>query len=580
MRVLDRPTEDYASEAHDPASDESAVGLSRGVHYLVRRASAVLAKRRSDAQARRLDICRDILAGDLSSLDGTELAPHYKAASRKDQHYLVGALYVLLMPERRRQRLAAYFTPPGLSEYVVSRLLELGFDPSIHSALDPACGGAAFLVPIAEKMLALAHDADKEQVARSARSRLTGIEIEPGLASLSELLIADALGTTRTTSSAVVLRANALRSTLLGDKKFDVVVSNPPYGRVFRPNPDLLDTWRDVITDGHVNTYSLFIALSLHLARPGGLIALLIPTSFTGGPYFSRLRGKIRQLADVIRLDLIEKRSDEFLDVTQDTCVLFLRRKREDATTHLAAPSCALIRPTGVIDELGDIHLPEKQDGEWILPGVRDGDSLKDVFRRPITFTLQDYGYEARSGYFVWNRSLADLENRDSPLRGELPLIWAQNIEADRSIEPISRPIAGKLAGAVTFVRVPSTSTAIVYHPCVVLQRTTNRRQPRRLVAGFVEQTLVDRYGGLVTENHTIVLVPKTLFAPLVTPEQLAALLNSAPVDDLYRRISGTVSVSTKLLRKLPLPKPSVFLEQLAISEGIDAAVMAAYSAS
>jgi len=37
--------------------------------------------------------------------------------------------------------------------------------------------------------------------------------------------------------------------------------------------------------------------------------------SFVGGPYFAALRKRILERASVLRLDLIDKRSDVFLDV-------------------------------------------------------------------------------------------------------------------------------------------------------------------------------------------------------------------------------------------------------------------------
>ncbi len=59
---------------------------------------------------------------------------------------------------------------------------------------------------------------------------------------------------------------------------------------------------------------------------------------------------------------------------------------------------------------------------------------------------------------------------------------------------------------------------------------------------------------GYVTENHTIVIVPdpaKRQQLPLCT---VCRLLNTMAVDGRFRRMSGSVSVSTKALRDLPLP--------------------------
>src|SRR5262249_33064125 len=88
----------------------------------------------------------------------------------------------------------------------------------------------------------------------------------------------------------------------------------------------------------------------------------------------------------------------------------------------------------------------------------------------------------------------------------------------------------------------------------VILQRTSNRRQKRRLIAAIVRQRDAIGGRGFVTENHTIIVVPdpaRRQRLPLCT---VCRLLNTAAVDSRFRRISGSVSVSTKALRELPLP--------------------------
>ena len=66
-----------------------------------------------------------------------------------ERHYWIASLYALLMPKARRRRLAAYFTPPHLAHYAIDALVEAGIKPGQHRILDPASGGAAFLVPLA-----------------------------------------------------------------------------------------------------------------------------------------------------------------------------------------------------------------------------------------------------------------------------------------------------------------------------------------------------------------------------------------------------------------------------------------------
>jgi adenine-specific DNA-methyltransferase len=91
--------------------------------------------------------------------------------------------------------------------------------------------------------------------------------------------------------------------------------------------------------------------------------------------------------------------------------------------------------------------------------------------------------------------------------------------------------------------------------PAVLVQRTTAPEQPRRLVASLLDgATLVEVWGGsVVVENHVNVLRCTNRASPL-TPEVLAALLSSEPLDRLYRCLTGSVAVSAYELAALPLP--------------------------
>lgn len=101
-------------------------------------------------------------------------------ASWIDVGYLAGGLYTRLLTATTRARLGAYYTPPELAE----RLLDLdeaeGADWASWTVLDPACGGGAFLVPVAHRILAH-HQVAKlrpEARLRHLEDRLAGIEID------------------------------------------------------------------------------------------------------------------------------------------------------------------------------------------------------------------------------------------------------------------------------------------------------------------------------------------------------------------------------------------------------------------
>jgi adenine-specific DNA-methyltransferase len=165
--------------------------------------------------------------------------------------------------------------------------------------------------------------------------------------------------------------------------------------------------------------------------------------------------------------------------------------------------------------------------------------------------TLRDYGYVARTGYFVWNREQGRYRTGRAPRSNEVPLFWAHNVKPEAICRPYDREPNSEKIGFVKFDR---DSSAIIRDDAIILQRTSNRRQSRRLIAGIVRQSRLPGNRGFVTENHTITVVRDPAKRQLVSLSVLCRLLNTAAVDARFRRISGSVSVSTKALNQLPLP--------------------------
>src|SRR5262249_34108751 len=297
-----------------------------------------------------------------------------------------------------------------------------------HRILDPASGGAAFLVPLASQIASRAnrHRFPPETVLERVESSLFGVEIEPGLAALSKILIADALKEEiRSAKRKPKLSVRETNTLNLGSPKelYDAVIGNPPYGRVLKPTKKVLQDFAPVITDGYVNLYALFLEQALRFVKPGGVICLIVPMSFIGGPYFGNLRERILQAADVLSLDPIDKRSDVFLDVLYDVCVLAIRKKGGPVVA--VAPTCSLLLVDQPHRHLGNLELPKIPSTDvWALP---DPEHPCAVFQDGLE-TLCDYGYVARTGYFVWNREKKRYRIGRKPRSNEVPLIWAHNV--------------------------------------------------------------------------------------------------------------------------------------------------------
>jgi adenine-specific DNA-methyltransferase len=495
-----------------------------------------------------LEICRTIIDG--RALDLTTRA-FFAGLPEDERHYWISSLYALLMPAARRRRLAAYFTPPHLAQYAIDLLTAAGIQPGKDRILDPASGGAAFLVPLAARIADRARQrgASSENILRAIESTLAGVEIEPDLAKLSKALLTDLLGKEIRSAgrkpNVSIKQADTLRLAA-PEILYDAVIGNPPYGRVFRPTKAIREAFAPVITDGYVNLYVLFLEQALRLAKPGGVICLIIPMSFVGGPYFASLRKRILEASHVLSLDPIDKRSDVFLDVLYDVCVLLLRKKGLSA--RIPVPTCSLLMLGEPNRLLGNLDLPEQPTGRmWALPDEKQKDGL---FQTGLE-TLREYGYVAKTGYFVWNRERHRYRVGRKPRPTEVPLFWAHNIKPGTRCKPYDGKPGAKRIG---FVKIKANSTAIIHSDAIILQRTSNKRQSRRLIAAVVRQSAVPGERGFVGENHTIIIVRDPKRKATVKLSILCRLLNTAAVDSRFRRISGSVSVSTKALNQLPLP--------------------------
>lgn len=95
----------------------------------------------------------------------------------------------------------------------------------------------------------------------------------------------------------------------------------------------------------------------------------------------------------------------------------------------------------------------------------------------------------ARAGYFVWNREKGRLVAKLRRGQRGYPLIWAKNVRPGTTCLPLGKKNAG-----TDFVTFTEDSTAIVTSAAAVMQRTTNDKQPRRLVAAMVDPSVKSKW--------------------------------------------------------------------------------------
>lgn len=512
-----------------------------------------------------IEFCRELLDEDGEECLPEKIVDVFWAAEPDERDYAIASAYSLLMGEKRRRELSAYFTPPVLSQAVLEASANI-LDRCEHPAvLDPACGGGSFLTPVVRHLIgrSVQRGLPLEQACQEALRNVHGIEIDPGLANLSQTLLRNCLareyGFAMRGKTAVVRCADALEEK--PGNEYDLIVGNPPFGKIGRSRADaLLEQDGPANMGGHTNLYALFLLRSLGWLKPGGGLVFVLPTSFVAGPYFAGLRKEVLRRAEVVQIDLHEERENLFLGAIQDICVLTLRRRESDPA---AGADLGQTYGLGVIDAKGvrraaGTALARGNGEPWTLPVAHEvkpflSKAANSTITDTATFTLADYGYKVRVGKVVPTRERKQLH--ETQQRGDLPLLWASAIRPDGSFDFT----APDRIGNARWYSSPGAAT-MQYHatrPSVVLQRTSNRDQVRRLNAAAVPARFRQQYKrGFVAENHVIVIEALSQRPP-VAPGKLARLLNSGVVNERFSAVCGSFSVSAKLLQCLALPEPS-----------------------
>lgn len=461
-------------------------------------------------------------------------------------HFLT-SLYTTLLPGGDRSRLGAFYTPPALTKRLLDLASEGGVNWSSARILDPASGGGAFLLEAASRIRNSLKGSEPAFVLAQLGNRLSGFELDPYAASLSQMALEIYLSDLSKSSGRAIPTFVKVCNTLeeMPSETFDLVVGNPPYGRVTLNSAQRSQYARGLY--GHANLYGIFTDIALRWTKPGGVIAYLTPTSMLGGQYYSALRQLLADEAPPISIDFVHARKGVFEDVLQETLLALYKKggdKQRFQVHYLNVDSELEARLT----KNGKVALPRDLSAPWLAPRHPSHIDLITA-AEALPSRLADWGYEVSTGPLVWNRFKSQM--RDKTSRNVYPLIWAEAVTADGQF--IFR--AEKRNHAPFFKPESGDSWLVVDKSCVLVQRTTAKEQPRRLIATELPQKFIDLHRGVVVENHLNMV--RARHEPKVSPAVVAAILNSDIIDQVFRCISGSVAVSAFELESIPLPSVS-----------------------
>lgn len=470
--------------------------------------------------------------------------------------YELGNLYTSILPEKLRSDNGVFYTPPALTDRLLNSVEKAGVDWASSSVADPACGGGAFLAPIALRIISAIHFLSPEEQLQHLEQNLKGYEIDPFSAWLTEVFLQVAVKDVMSLAGRRIKSIVTICDTLayFADKKinreFDVIIGNPPYGKLTL-SKEVREEYEESLF-GHANLYGLFTHLAIKLVKADGIVGYLTPTSFLSGEYFKNLRMFIRKETSPLTIDFVAGRKGVFEDVLQETLLAVYKRKNK---LYFENPGVDINEiatlPNGKlkISSAGKYQLPIGTSSPWILP--RDNKHAKIVASMSnMKDTLNTYGYKVSTGQLVWNRHKKQLSDKKS--RSSFPIIWAEAVSKDGHFQLKSE----KKNHKKWFSFEEDNNFLLTKKSCVLLQRTTSKEQEKRLITAVLPDELFKEYEAVLIENHLNMIIPISS-DPLVNLKTLSTFLNSKVVNDAFRTISGSVAVSAYELESLPLPEPS-----------------------
>lgn len=491
----------------------------------------------------------DLMLSEQEERETRKLATSISGLSMLEASFRIGEIYTQKLPKKLRAQHGVYFTPPALTNRLLDNVERAGFNWAEGTVVDPACGGGAFLAPIALRMKSALRDQglSDQAIVHHVASNLSGKELDPFSAWMSQVFLEIALSEELVASGSelpvVIDVGDTLASAL--EERYDLVIGNPPYSKI-----KLSDELRQLFARslyGHANLYGLFTDKALSMLNERGILAYVTPTSFLSGQYFKALRKLLSIETVPVCIDFIESRKGVFADVLQETVLAVFSKQRRNQLS-MSSTLRVLNESDIEVENNGEFSIKADSNEPWLIPrNQRYSQLLAEALNNHAT--LADYGYKVSTGPLVWNRHKEQLMTKRTS--ATLPLLWGECVSRDGKFEHKSDK-----KNHEPWFRIDSEKDnwLVVRESCLLLQRTTAKEQSSRLIGAIVPDDFIQTYGGVVIENHLNMVKPIPDIETIVGVETLLFILKSQAVDALFRMMNGSVAVSAYELEALPLP--------------------------
>ncbi|MBN2825298.1 MAG: N-6 DNA methylase, partial [Campylobacterales bacterium] len=365
-----------------------------------------------------------------------ELLQGYQIRYTKKQQFL-SDFFELLLTTGLKQEVGQFFTPVPIAKFIIR---SIPFDKIIHDKLsrgerdellpnviDYAVGSGHFITEamdeIQKELNRIEPNSYINDTARKLKSwkedhfdwafdYVYGIEKDYRLVKtakvgcylhgdgLAKVIHGDGLSSFTNTKEYKGKLAHHDKNYPQDNKKFDIVVSNPPYsvsafknvGKKFNENDFEL---YNRLTDQSSEIEALFVERTKQLLKDGGVAGIILPSSIlTGGGIYIKAREIILKYFDMV--SIAELGSNTFMATGTNTVVLFLRRKNNMEHKNIEASVNKLFETKQDIT-INGIEKPLSKYLSYVWEGVSLEDYISLLNKAPSSkitkhSIYQDYG--------------------------------------------------------------------------------------------------------------------------------------------------------------------------------------------
>ncbi|MGJ0356032.1 N-6 DNA methylase [Aliarcobacter cryaerophilus] len=302
-----------------------------------------------------------------------ELLQGYKIRYTKKQQFL-SDFFELLLTTGLKQEVGQFFTPVPIAKFIIrsmpfdkiikEKLTKGERDELLPNVIDYAVGSGHFITEamdeIQKELNKISPDDFIEDTSKKIKAwkeahfdwafdYVYGIEKDYRLVKtakvgcylhgdgLAKVIHGDGLSSFSNTKEFKGKLKYSDRNYPQDNKKFDIVVSNPPYSVESFKNASTKFDKNDFelyekLTDQSKEIETLFIERTKQLLKDGGIAGIILPSSIlTGGGIYTKTREIILKYFEIIAIT--EFGSNTFMATDIDTLALFLRRKNN--TEHI-----------------------------------------------------------------------------------------------------------------------------------------------------------------------------------------------------------------------------------------------------